>query len=360
MEEEVRAAVFGNVGTMIVFRVGAYDAEILEKEFAPTFTAEDIVNLGFTQIYLKLMIDGISSPPFSATSLPPIPQPDTSLVSEVIASSREQFAHTRASVESAIVEWHKPIAKAPPVPPAAGASQASTSALAATAAPKAAAPASAGGGRSAPAPFTPKPAQVAASVPKAAVTRAPVAPSAPASTSVSTPTSVPSSKPAPISAPTPVKPFKTAFENLDEERVSIPVKKSQPMPSSPPPTPSGGVSAVSKPTPSPVSLSTLAPKPQPVIQNTQKIPTAKNVADLKNALASILNKTSGENKPTSEKVSGPTSSTDVTKAHAVPSSEGAEKNTPPVQNPTPTSAQALKPMPKEVPKDVLEKLLKLD
>ena len=46
MSEEVRAAVFGNVGTMITFRVGAYDAEVLEKEFAPQFTAEDLVNLG--------------------------------------------------------------------------------------------------------------------------------------------------------------------------------------------------------------------------------------------------------------------------------------------------------------------------
>ena len=64
MEEEVRAAVFGNVGTMIVFRVGAYDAEVLEKEFMPTFTAEDIVNLGVYQIYLKLMIDGVSSAAF--------------------------------------------------------------------------------------------------------------------------------------------------------------------------------------------------------------------------------------------------------------------------------------------------------
>lgn len=57
MEEEVREAVFGNVGTMIVFRVGAYDADVLEKEFAPVFTAEDLVNLGLRQIYLKLMID---------------------------------------------------------------------------------------------------------------------------------------------------------------------------------------------------------------------------------------------------------------------------------------------------------------
>ena len=71
MEEEVRDAVFGNVGTMVTFRVGAFDAEVLEKEFAPVFTAEDLVNLGFTQIYLKLMIDGVSSQPFSATTMAP-------------------------------------------------------------------------------------------------------------------------------------------------------------------------------------------------------------------------------------------------------------------------------------------------
>jgi type IV secretory pathway TraG/TraD family ATPase VirD4 len=70
MAEEVRAAVFGNVGTLISFRVGSYDAEILEKEFAPVFTMEDIVNLGFVQVYLKLMIDGVASQPFSATTLP--------------------------------------------------------------------------------------------------------------------------------------------------------------------------------------------------------------------------------------------------------------------------------------------------
>ncbi|MEX1087173.1 MAG: type IV secretory system conjugative DNA transfer family protein, partial [Candidatus Paceibacterota bacterium] len=54
MDETVRAAVFGNVGTMITFRVGAYDAEFLEKEFEPVFDANDLVNLGFAQIYLKL------------------------------------------------------------------------------------------------------------------------------------------------------------------------------------------------------------------------------------------------------------------------------------------------------------------
>ncbi len=107
MEEEVRDAVFGNVGTMIAFRVGAYDAEVLEKEFAPTFTAEDLVNLGFVQIYLKLMIDGISSQPFSATTLPPIKKPEVSHVDAVVKASRDSFTKPRVVVEKVIGEWHE-------------------------------------------------------------------------------------------------------------------------------------------------------------------------------------------------------------------------------------------------------------
>ena len=107
MSEEVRAAVFGNVGTMITFRVGAFDAEILEKEFAPQFTAEDLVNLGFTQIYLKLMIDGVSSTPFSASTMPPIKEPEVSYRQEVIDMSRKQFAMNRTNVEQDVLDWHK-------------------------------------------------------------------------------------------------------------------------------------------------------------------------------------------------------------------------------------------------------------
>jgi hypothetical protein len=107
MEEEVRDAVFGNVGSMLSFRVGAFDAEVLEKEFAPTFTAEDLVNLGFTQIYLKLMIDGVSSQPFSATTTAPIKRPDITFKEEVIKYSREQFTKPRAEVEKAINDWHE-------------------------------------------------------------------------------------------------------------------------------------------------------------------------------------------------------------------------------------------------------------
>src|SRR3989344_808660 len=113
MEEEVRDAVFGNVGTMITFRVGAYDAEVLEKEFAPVFTAEDLVNLGIYQVYLKLMIDGVGSQPFSATTLPPIERPSVSLREQVIQSSRSIFSAPRAKVEEAIRLWHQPLVPVP-------------------------------------------------------------------------------------------------------------------------------------------------------------------------------------------------------------------------------------------------------
>jgi energy-coupling factor transporter ATP-binding protein EcfA2 len=105
MSEEVRAAVFGNAGTEITFRVGAIDAEVLEKEYAPQFTAEDLVNLGMYQMYLKLMIDGVGSVPFSASSLPPYPAPVISYKSEIIASSRKNFAKPRAQVEADILSW---------------------------------------------------------------------------------------------------------------------------------------------------------------------------------------------------------------------------------------------------------------
>jgi hypothetical protein len=104
MPEEVRSAVFGNVGTFISFRVGAADAEYIEKEFAPVFTAEDIVNLGFAQIYLRLMIDGIGSQPFSAKTLPPISKTGESYVNEIIESSRKIYARPRAEVEAKVRE----------------------------------------------------------------------------------------------------------------------------------------------------------------------------------------------------------------------------------------------------------------
>ncbi|MEX2514708.1 MAG: S1 RNA-binding domain-containing protein [Candidatus Paceibacterota bacterium] len=106
MTEDVRNAVFGNVGTMISFRVGAFDAEVLEKEFAPEFEAEDLVNLGFAQIYLKLMVNGVSSKPFSARTLPPIDFRGKSYREEVREWSRQHFGRPRDEVEAEVDKWH--------------------------------------------------------------------------------------------------------------------------------------------------------------------------------------------------------------------------------------------------------------
>lgn len=109
LDDTVRAAVFGNVGTMISFRVGANDAEALEKEFAPTFTADDIVNLAARQICLRLSIDGVGSRPFSAKTLPPILYPEKNFVPVIIASSRAMYGIEKKSAQEEIKAWYQPI-----------------------------------------------------------------------------------------------------------------------------------------------------------------------------------------------------------------------------------------------------------
>jgi len=108
LSEKVKPAVFGNVGTIIAFRVGAADAEELAKEFAPVFTEEDLVNLPKYEMYLKLMIDGVASSPFSAKGLPPLSDEEkTNNVDQVIAYSRKKYASSRAEVEEKILRWHE-------------------------------------------------------------------------------------------------------------------------------------------------------------------------------------------------------------------------------------------------------------
>lgn len=115
MEEDVRNAVFGNVGTTVAFRVGPFDAEVLETIFTPRFLAADLVNLGAYQIYLTLMIDGIGSQPFSAVTLPEIPPPRISCRDMVVAASRKNFATPRPIVEKIITDLHTPVE--PPAKP---------------------------------------------------------------------------------------------------------------------------------------------------------------------------------------------------------------------------------------------------
>lgn len=123
MEDEVRDAVFGNVGTTVAFRVGPFDAEVLETVFTPQFLAIDMVNLGFAQIYLTLMIDGIGSQPFSAQTLPPIKPPQISTREMVIESSRRLYGNKREDVEKIVADLHTPVKPEPKHKPAGGNSQ---------------------------------------------------------------------------------------------------------------------------------------------------------------------------------------------------------------------------------------------
>ena len=105
MDEKVRDAVFGNIGTLVSFRVGAEDAEYLEKEFIPEFAAADLVNLSKYNIYLKLMIDGIAGRPFSAQTISPLSKPKISYREIITKVSREKYGTPRKVIEDKIAKW---------------------------------------------------------------------------------------------------------------------------------------------------------------------------------------------------------------------------------------------------------------
>ena len=100
----VRQAIFGNVGTLGSFVVSQSDAAILEKEFAPGVTSEDLVSLDAHSMYLKLCIDGMTSNTFSARSLPPRYEP-FGLKNKVIERSREKYGTAKDVIEDKIIRW---------------------------------------------------------------------------------------------------------------------------------------------------------------------------------------------------------------------------------------------------------------
>lgn len=114
MPETIQNAVFGNVGTKIVFRTQKpEDAEVFEKAFTPVFTQTDIMNLGLAQIYLTLLIDGVGSMPFSAKTIRQVPPPIVSFEVQAVAASRQRYTRPRADVEAEISEWFLSDAQSP-------------------------------------------------------------------------------------------------------------------------------------------------------------------------------------------------------------------------------------------------------
>lgn len=90
LEEEVQHAIFGNVGTLISFVVGGTDAELLSVEFAEMYTANDLVSLGKYEVVTKLSIDGMTSMPFPATTLP-LPSLKNENRESIIRLSKEKY-----------------------------------------------------------------------------------------------------------------------------------------------------------------------------------------------------------------------------------------------------------------------------
>lgn len=100
----VQDAVFGNVGTMASFRVGAQDASVLEKEFNPPFTAQDLISLERQHIYIKMTIDGRAEEAFSAKVLT-VEVRDSANVDSIVKHSREKYTKPKEVVEKEVAEW---------------------------------------------------------------------------------------------------------------------------------------------------------------------------------------------------------------------------------------------------------------
>ena len=106
LSDAVRPAIIGNVGTFITFRVGAEDADFLEKEFSPEFMAGDLVNIGKHNFYIKLMVDGASSRPFSACNLDFLSHKEGEVSHKdlIIEQSRHKYGLPKTQIERKIID----------------------------------------------------------------------------------------------------------------------------------------------------------------------------------------------------------------------------------------------------------------
>lgn len=102
----IRQAVFGNVGTLIAFRVGFADAEVMEKEFGKAFTASALADLNRYEVAVKLLQDGENQDPFRAKMLEPL-ENRVGRKDKLIAHSRDRFAVKRAVIEGKLHRWMK-------------------------------------------------------------------------------------------------------------------------------------------------------------------------------------------------------------------------------------------------------------
>jgi hypothetical protein len=103
MKEEIKNAVFGNVGSLVSFRVGLDDAEYLEGQFSPIFSKSDLTNIENQNAYMKLMVDGRYPPPFSLrTTFKKWPEANPQMKNLITQISRNVYGRDRTIVEDEI------------------------------------------------------------------------------------------------------------------------------------------------------------------------------------------------------------------------------------------------------------------
>lgn len=106
LPEDVKATAFGNVGSLIVFPVGGDDANYLAKEFAPVFSADDMINLNVRDMYIKMSVDGRVTQPFSGRTIDVL-KPTFDYSVEIVDNSRMKYGRNRTQVENEIDRWTK-------------------------------------------------------------------------------------------------------------------------------------------------------------------------------------------------------------------------------------------------------------
>ncbi len=106
LEDNIKNAVFGNVGSMTVFRVGAEDAEFLESKFKPVFTAKDIMKIDNRNAYMSMLVNGQPTKPFNIATFAP-PQGNMAIVESIKELSYLKYGRDREEVEGEIMDKYR-------------------------------------------------------------------------------------------------------------------------------------------------------------------------------------------------------------------------------------------------------------
>ncbi len=102
LSEEIRDAVFGNMGTIVAFRIGQVDVEALSRYFQPTFDGSDLVRVPNYNTVIRTLVGGVPTQPFSMSILPPLGQPNEKLANALRQLSAAKYGRPRSVVESEI------------------------------------------------------------------------------------------------------------------------------------------------------------------------------------------------------------------------------------------------------------------